>query len=55
MGKRPHVVIIGAGFGGVAAAKKLAKKNVDVTITDNEITSFFRTIVGEGWTITIKQ
>lgn len=29
-------------------------KNVDVTITDNEITSFFRTIVGEGWTITIK-
>ena len=34
MGKRPHVVIIGAGFGGVAAAKKLAKKNVDVTIID---------------------
>ena len=30
-------------------------KNVDVTLTDNEITSFFRTIVGEGWTITIKQ
>ena len=30
-------------------------KNVDVTITDDEITSFFRTIVGEGWTITIKQ
>ena len=29
-------------------------KNVDVTITDDEITSFFRTIVGEGWTITIK-
>ncbi len=30
-------------------------KNVDVTITDDAITSFFRTIVGEGWTITIKQ
>ena len=29
-------------------------KNVDVTITDDEITTFFRTIVGEGWTITIK-
>ena len=29
-------------------------KNADVTITDDEITSFFRTIVGEGWTITIK-
>ena len=30
-------------------------KNVDVTITDDAITSFFRTIVGQGWTITIKQ
>ena len=29
-------------------------KNAGVTITDDEITSFFRTIVGEGWTITIK-
>ena len=29
-------------------------KNVDVTITNDEIISFFRTIVGEGWTITIK-
>lgn len=30
------------------------KKNVDVTLTDDEITSFFRTIVGELWTITIE-
>lgn len=29
-------------------------KNVGVTLTDDEITSFFRTIVGEGWTITIE-
>lgn len=29
-------------------------KNAGVTITDEEITSFFRTIVGEGWTITIE-
>ena len=28
-------------------------KNVGVTLTNDEITSFFRTIVGEGWTITI--
>ena len=34
MGKRPHVVIIGAGFGGGAAAKKLARKNGDVSIID---------------------
>lgn len=34
MGKRPHIVVIGAGFGGVAAVKKLAKKDVDITIID---------------------
>ena len=43
-------------FNGLPANGTITiSKNVDVTITDNEITSFFRTIVGEGWTITIKQ
>jgi NADH:ubiquinone reductase (H+-translocating) len=32
--KKPHVVIIGAGFGGLQAAKKLARKNVRVTVID---------------------
>ena len=31
---RPHVVIIGAGFGGLAAAKQLAHELVDVTLVD---------------------
>jgi NADH:quinone reductase (non-electrogenic) len=31
---RPHVVIIGSGFGGIRAAKGLAKLDVDVTIID---------------------
>jgi NADH dehydrogenase len=31
---RPHVVIVGAGFGGLAAAKQLAGTDVDVTIVD---------------------
>ncbi|PIR18099.1 MAG: FAD-dependent oxidoreductase [Deltaproteobacteria bacterium CG11_big_fil_rev_8_21_14_0_20_49_13] len=31
---RPKIVIIGAGFGGLAAAKALSKENVDVTIID---------------------
>src|SRR6201995_661065 len=32
--KRPHVVIIGGGFGGLEAAKKLAGKEVDVAVID---------------------
>jgi NADH dehydrogenase len=30
----PHVVIVGAGFGGLEAAKKLARKKVRVTVID---------------------
>jgi NADH dehydrogenase len=31
---RPRVVIIGGGFGGLAAAKKLKRANVDITLID---------------------
>ncbi|MBV7295501.1 NAD(P)/FAD-dependent oxidoreductase [Corynebacterium sp. TAE3-ERU12] len=31
---RPHAVIVGSGFGGLFAAKKLKDENVDVTIID---------------------
>lgn len=31
---RPHVVVIGAGFGGLAAAKRLEDEAVDVTVID---------------------
>jgi NADH dehydrogenase len=34
MGVRPQVVIVGAGFGGLAAARGLAKAPVEVTIVD---------------------
>ena len=34
MNSKPHVVIIGAGFGGLEAAKKLARKDVRVTVID---------------------
>ncbi len=32
----PRVVIVGAGFGGLAAAKALGRKNVDVTLVDKQ-------------------
>ena len=33
---RPQIVIIGAGFGGLFAARTLAHKNVDVTLIDRQ-------------------
>ena len=33
-GRRPRIVIIGAGFGGLQAAKILAKESVDITVID---------------------
>lgn len=35
-GRRPRVVIIGGGFGGVAAAQKLRHAEVDVTVIDRQ-------------------
>ena len=32
--KKPHVVIVGAGFGGIKLAKTLGKENVDITLVD---------------------
>ncbi len=32
--RAPHVVIVGAGFGGLACAKALGKRGVDVTLID---------------------
>jgi NADH dehydrogenase len=34
--KRPHVVIVGAGFGGIEAAKALRRAPVEVTIIDRQ-------------------
>ena len=33
MGNKPKVVVVGAGFGGIAAVKKLAKQDIDIVIT----------------------
>jgi NADH dehydrogenase len=34
--RRPHVVIVGCGFGGLAATKALADVEVDITVIDRE-------------------
>jgi NADH dehydrogenase len=33
---RAHVVIVGGGFGGIAAAKALARSPADVTVVDKQ-------------------
>ncbi|MGI9383569.1 MAG: NAD(P)/FAD-dependent oxidoreductase [Methyloligellaceae bacterium] len=42
---RPHVVIVGAGFGGLAAAKSLARAPVDVTIIDKRNYHLFQPLL----------
>ena len=43
--KRERVVIVGAGFGGLAAAKQLAHKPVDVTIVDRRNHHLFQPLL----------
>src|SRR5258706_459262 len=42
---RPHVVIIGAGFGGVSAARALAKAPVRITLLDRRIHQLFQPLL----------
>lgn len=43
--KRPHVVIIGGGFGGLEAAKGLGKAPVDVTLVDRNNHHLFQPLL----------
>jgi NADH:ubiquinone reductase (H+-translocating) len=45
MSKRPHVVIVGAGFGGLATAKGLRTANVDVTLIDKRNHHLFQPLL----------
>lgn len=42
---RPRVVIVGAGFGGLAAAKRLSGKAVDVTVVDRRNHHLFQPLL----------
>src|SRR4029453_4515070 len=45
MGVRPHVVIVGAGFGGLAAARGLDKLAVEVTLIDRQNFTTFQPLL----------
>ncbi|MGA7988971.1 MAG: NAD(P)/FAD-dependent oxidoreductase [Candidatus Dormiibacterota bacterium] len=45
MAQRPHVVIVGAGFGGLAATRALRHVNVDVTIVDRNNYHLFQPLL----------
>ena len=45
MAKHPRVVIVGAGFGGLEAAKRLAGKAVDVTVVDRRNHHLFQPLL----------
>ncbi len=38
---RPHVVVVGGGFGGIATVRKLAKVDVDITLIDRHTYNTF--------------
>src|SRR5438105_3149896 len=43
--RRPHVVILGAGFGGLAAATKLRYAEADVTVIDRRNYHLFQPLL----------
>ena len=42
---RPHVIIVGAGFAGLNAAKRLARADVDITIIDRRNFHLFQPLL----------
>ena len=47
--ERPHVVIAGAGFGGLWTARALAGQALDVTLVDrNNYHTFFLAVIGRN-------
>ena len=45
LGRRPHVVILGAGFGGLSAAKRLRRASVDVSVIDRRNYHLFQPLL----------
>jgi NADH dehydrogenase len=45
MGQRAHVVVVGGGFGGLAAARALARAEVDLTLVDRQNHHLFQPLL----------
>jgi NADH dehydrogenase len=45
MGARPHVVVIGGGFGGLEVARKLARADVTITLVDRRNHHLFQPLL----------
>jgi len=45
MKQRPHVVIVGGGFGGLTCARALARANVDITLIDRQNHHLFQPLL----------
>ncbi|EFQ82200.1 pyridine nucleotide-disulfide oxidoreductase [Aeromicrobium marinum DSM 15272] len=43
--KRPHVVVVGGGFGGLAAVRKLKRADVDITLIDRHTYNTFQPLL----------
>jgi NADH dehydrogenase len=43
--RRPHVVVLGGGFGGLTAVRALAKSDVDVTLVDRHTYNTFQPLL----------
>ena len=44
-GGRPRVVLVGAGFGGLEAARKLARSPIDLTVIDRRNYNLFQPLL----------
>ncbi|MFZ1361794.1 MAG: NAD(P)/FAD-dependent oxidoreductase [Candidatus Nanopelagicales bacterium] len=51
--KRPHVVVLGGGMGGLSAVKTLKRADVDVTLIDRHIYSTFQPLLYQVATATL--
>src|SRR5690625_2605431 len=51
--RRPHVVVVGGGFGGLSAVRKLRRADVDITLIDRHTYNTFQPLLYQVATATL--